>query len=609
MRTLTFFLIFIFLVSQSYSQKRVALVIGNAHYGGAEELRNPEHDATLMASRLRSCGFDVILKLNRQRDSLHADINAFYQLIKSYHSCIALLYYSGHGFQHNSEDYILPIRHNLNNSADLESDIKYQCVDVNELIDGMRSRGSFINIIILDACRNDPVSRSWSRGVQIGGLAPINAEDNTMIIYSTAAGKTADDGNGKNSPFTQVFADHLLDSGVQIEEVVKRTQTGVEKINPKQVPWSNSSLTTHFAFNIHKPVNNQGDFETEKRQSLGAQLVITSMDNDLYTVYVNGDSVGEIIDPDQAVYKTVPVRGEYYITGRSKKDSAKVLEDTVEIKPEDIGSPNPKMIKLRGKPSFEQVVQGGDISHVIGNNPQLAEVLRSINGNMVPVKGGQFIMGDNKSSAKDAMPEHSVQLNSFAIAATEVTQEQWTAIMDGENPSIYAVDCRNCPVENISWDEAEIFIHKLDSLTGHHYRLPTEAEWEYAAKGGEFRSKFLFSGGNDLEKCGWFMANAGSHVMQVKQKSANARGLYDMSGNVSEWCSDRYNENFYGSVQEPVSNPTGPAGGSKRVVRGGSWNCNPMLCKVTTRDSAAQNKKSATIGFRLALPISDLAVQ
>ena len=215
---------------------------------------------------------------------------------------------------------------------------------------------------------------------------------------------------------------------------------------------------------------------------------------------------------------------------------------------------------------------------------------------MVFVKGGRFKMGATAEQGKDAedneKPAHSVTVSDFYIGKYEVTQAQWEAVM-GKNPSYFKG--YNRPVENVRWIDIQEFIEKLNAKTGKKYRLPTEAEWEYAARGGNQSKGYKYSGSNDIGSVAWYTDNSSRQTRPVGQKQPNELGLYDMSGNVREWCSDRYGSYSIGSQ----TNPTGPANGSDRVLRGGSW-CNYAgSCRVSYRYSYLPLIPSGDYGFRL----------
>lgn len=221
-------------------------------------------------------------------------------------------------------------------------------------------------------------------------------------------------------------------------------------------------------------------------------------------------------------------------------------------------------------------------------------LLDSLAADFVWVTGGKFIMGDYGGDA-DEKPAYEVIVDGFAISKYPVTQRQWTAIM-GSNPSQFT-GCDQCPVDMVSWDDAQRFIEILNEVSGKKYALPTEAEWEYAAKGGLKTRGFRYSGSDDINAVGWFTGNSGRHPHPVGEKAPNELGLYDMTGNVWEWCRDWYNKNYY-ELRES-NNPAGPSSGSGRVRRGGSWFTQEVSCRTSVRNSVKQDYKDDSGGFRL----------
>jgi formylglycine-generating enzyme required for sulfatase activity len=203
-----------------------------------------------------------------------------------------------------------------------------------------------------------------------------------------------------------------------------------------------------------------------------------------------------------------------------------------------------------------------------------------VNYKMVKVDGGTFTMGATSEQGSDAFddekPAHSVTLSSYYIGQTEVTQALWKAVM-GSNPSYFKGD--NKPVVNVSWEDCQKFISKLNKLTGKTFSLPTEAQWEFAARGGNSHCGYKYSGSNNIDDVAWYGGNSGDTTHDVETKSANELGLYDMSGNVWEWCSDWYG-NYSSSSQ---TNPTGPSSSSGRVYRGGGWGFIARDCRVSRR--------------------------
>jgi len=223
---------------------------------------------------------------------------------------------------------------------------------------------------------------------------------------------------------------------------------------------------------------------------------------------------------------------------------------------------------------------------------------------MVLVKGGTFMMGCTAEQGKDCVPyekpAHKVTVGDFYISKYEATQLLWKWVMGG-NPSFHKGN-DNLPVEMVTWDTVQVFIERLNAKTGKAYRLPTEAEWEYAARGGnKDGGKYKYSGGNSISEVAWYKVheNETGKTYQVGTKKANGLGIYDMSGNVWEWVSDYYSDYTYADQTDP----TGPYRGIDRVARGGSWGNGPRGCRVSYRASNHPKLFNSSMGFRLALSV------
>ena len=220
---------------------------------------------------------------------------------------------------------------------------------------------------------------------------------------------------------------------------------------------------------------------------------------------------------------------------------------------------------------------------------------------MIFVKGGNFTMGATKGQGGaangDEKPSHAVQLSDFLIGETEVTQELYQAVV-GNNPSVYKDP--KAPVENITYSDAVAFVQQLNVISGYNFRLPTEAEWEYAARGGIQGADYRFAGSKDYDKCAT-TGGATQHPTQVGTHLPNELGLFDMSGNVWEWCADYYQKNYY--KKSPLLDPQGPEKGSDRVIRGGAYDSDPDACRVSARQShpCTMMGRSANLGMRLVL--------
>jgi formylglycine-generating enzyme required for sulfatase activity len=232
---------------------------------------------------------------------------------------------------------------------------------------------------------------------------------------------------------------------------------------------------------------------------------------------------------------------------------------------------------------------------------------------MVFVKGGTFTMGCTSEQGndcnKDEKPAHEVTVSDFYIGKYPITQAQWKAVMGSSYPrELWNSDCDDCPADNVSWNDIQEFIKKLNAQTGQNYRLPTEAEWEYACRGGLQSAHYKYSGSNDIDEVAWYSKNYTNSkhgkrgtTHPVGTKKPNELGIYDMSGNISEFCQDKYDKNYYSN--SPSVNPKG-TNTSYIVLRGGSWADDAEKCRVANRyNTGAMNYSLTKSGFRLALSL------
>lgn len=369
-----------------------------------------------------------------------------------------------------------------------------------------------------------------------------------------------------------------------------------------------------------------------KRRALRAEFVATSPDNSfelkLYFAYGNEREEGWKTDSKNSLFSittkllqlpsVMPPTTKLYVT--TSPSGAMVYLDDIKIGTTPIEG---KEI-LRGIHQVKickEEYADKTFTQTFGNNPVILNevwndkikpqtvfsitstssdkttyTVNDVSFTMVKVAGGTFTMGspDSDSEAsKDEKPAHPVTLSSFSIGETEVTQALWQAVM-GRNPSKFTGNLQY-PVENVSWYDCQEFIRKLNSITGITFRLPTEAEWEYAARGGSQSRGYKYSGSNTLDDVAWYKDNSSSTPQPVKAKWRNELGLYDMSGNVWEWCADWEGYTYYAS--SPQSNPKGPSSGDYRVCRGGSW-CFARGFRVAERHSYSPSWRNDT-GLRL----------
>ena len=244
--------------------------------------------------------------------------------------------------------------------------------------------------------------------------------------------------------------------------------------------------------------------------------------------------------------------------------------------------------------AVDKVLNGDDEQ---GGGDENVITVNGVTFTMVPVEGGTFRMGaviTAPGAYTFEKPDHDVTLSDYKIGQVEVTQDLWEAVM-GSNPSRFKG--AQLPVEQVSWDDCQEFIAKLNELTGMNFRLPTEAEWEYAANGGKKSQGTMFSGSANCTDVAWCSTNSGNTTHPVAQKQGNELGIYDMSGNVNEWCNDFYAR--YTTAAQ--TDPQGPVAGTGMVYRGGAYNEGARLCRITYRSSQLSGYRSSRIGLRLAM--------
>ena len=308
-----------------------------------------------------------------------------------------------------------------------------------------------------------------------------------------------------------------------------------------------------------------------------------------------------------------PFGADVYVDGKKVGQSPRVFNGLlvgnhkVEIKKDGYGKDSKTVNILEGQTATlagvltTNTTASSTTGSSLSGNTITIPVKDGISFEMVRVEAGTFAMGatpEMKDPFNWEKPVHQVtQTNDYYIGKYEVTQALWQAVM-GNNPSDFKGD--NLPVENVSWNDCQEFLSKLNSITGKTFRLPTEAEWEYAARGGKKRRGYQYSGSSNLSDVAWYWVNSvnsDSKTHAVGSKQANELGIYDMSGNVLEWCQDWYG--FYSSSSQ--LNPTGATSGSYRVSRGGSWNNGARLCRSSYRDCNSPDYRDDYLGFRLVL--------
>ncbi|MBF0472734.1 MAG: SUMF1/EgtB/PvdO family nonheme iron enzyme [Nitrospirae bacterium] len=536
------------------SEKRVALVIGNAEYHNIKTLRNPVNDAKAMARELEGLNFKVISGFNLTQKAMRKIVNQFGDEIKD--GGVGLFYFAGHGIQVNGENFLIPVDAEIHSEGDVDSDGLRANIVLNKMADA-RNR---LNIVILDACRDNPFKGFRSSGG--GGLAMMNAPKGTFIAYATGPGSVASDGDGKNGLFTQELLKSMEKPGLKIEDVFKDVSGAVQDKNANQVPWIASNMRGDFYFKLDSNVivSNQ------------LQSAIPTKTQDVNIEKETWATIKNSIDP--ADYKEF--LSEFPNSSLAPLARAKIKQ----------------LEKFKQSTQQTEVAMASRPPVLSAKEPIFTESITGIE--MVLVKGGCYQMGDTFTNTQiEEKPVHEVCLDDFYIGRYEVTQGQWKKIT-GKNPSFYGNCGDNCPVENVSWNDVQDFIRELNKLTNSKYRLPSEAQWEYACRSGGKSEKY--SGGNLIDNFAWYNANSTGKIHPVGTKSPNGLNIFDMSGNVWEWVQDWYDPMAYS--QHTRNNPVYDLVGSGRVVRGGGWSYSSDTTRCAYRFSYSPDVRYG-VGFRL----------
>ena len=510
--------------------RQVALVIGNSSYTSFP-LKNPVNDAKDMAAKLRTYGFDVIERTDLSTRQIGSTLREFRSRLKP--GDVALFFYAGHSVQIKGENYLPAVDADINS----EEDIPNQSLSLKQIIDVLEESRSRLNLVFLDACRNNPYARSFRSADR--GLARVAAPSGTLISYATRPGSVAADGNGRNGLYTSKLLEQM-DHSNQIELLLKLLVREVKHASSgRQEPWMEGSIEGEFCF---------GGCQAESADNQGPR----------------------------------PVR-------------------------------NPIVTELEKRDLVMEVVA---------------------------VDGGCFQMGDSfDDGLADEKPNHEVCLDTFFMGKSAVTVGQFRRFVDETGYRTEAEKGGGCygykgdkwakqsdftwrlpgfnqddrhPVVCVSWNDANSFAQWLGNLKkGTRYRLPREAEWEYAARSGGRRERY--AGVDDtklLPKFGnicdsncdfnWKIQELNDgyfYTAPVGSFQPNGLGLYDMTGNVWQWTVDWYAEDYYTS--SPMNNPLGPSRGSARVFRGGGWGSEPAHVRTTGRDRNDPTYRSNDLGFRL----------
>ena len=560
-------LLLFFLLAAAVSAQaagRVALVVGNSDYAHVGRLPNPTNDAADVGAALRRLGFEVTVTENADLSALTDALRAFAG--RSEGADVALVFYAGYGMQMDGVNYLLPVDARL----ERDTDVRYETVTLDEVL--ASTSGAGLRLVILDACRNNPLAR-WSNG-SLGDPNEDLLGDETLVAYSAAAGTTADDGEGRNSPYASALLAHLedpVDVGLMFRRVRARVLSAT---NERQRPYEYHSLVREH----YLGASGGGDLiagptaaveaalglDRAARRMLQRRLAAAGFDpgapDGLF-----GPATRASIRSWQALH---------WLSATGYLDAAQV-----------------EALRTGASPGPAAAVpRGGEVFRDCDTCPE-----------MVVIPAGTFQLGvpaSEEGGDVNETPQHPVTVSSFALGATEVTFDEWAACVRGGGCGGYRPDDEGWgrgarPVIRVSWFDAWEYVWWLSRETGESYRLPSESEWEYAARAG---TTTPFHTGRTISK-GQANYDRGQ-TTPVRTFAPNAFGLYDVHGNVWEWTEDCWNGSYRGAPAD--GSPWGAGDCGRRVFRGGSWHYVPRLLRSAARSSYFTGFRFDSAGFRVA---------
>jgi formylglycine-generating enzyme required for sulfatase activity len=579
------------------SSKRWALVIGVDTYAdeGISPLRGAANDAkTLGEALVRHAGFpaDQVIVLAtgeaRTADGPPTRTNILRRLSNLAavvpKDGLLLVSFSGHGMERGGQAFLLPSDATAANDVRL---LQQTAVSVTDMHDWIKGTGVGQVVVLLDACRNDPaggradsvnaLTQAYTRGFDFD-VANREVEA-YATLYATSVGARAYEYVGKRQGyFTWAIVEALKGGAADAEGRVtlSRLVKYVEEVVPKRVAV---------------------DYGAGKQPKPFAR--IEGYRADELVVAVAAKAAPVVAGPAPVTVDPRAVEMELWGAIKESRDPAD-YEDYLKRYPtgvyEGVARAKIRTLRAAASPSATQpVTQPTSPPATSTAKPQMADKAIDLGGGvlleMVLLPAGSFDMGSN-NGYPDEKPVHRVTITKpFYLGKYEVTQGQWKAVM-GTNPSKFTGN-DELPVEQVSWEECQEFIRRLNARTGLEFRLPTEAEWEYACQAGASGD---YAG--NLDQMGWYDKNSNNTTHSVGQKQPNAWGLYDMHGNVWEWCADWYGDTYYNG--SPGTDPKGPSGGSVRVNRGGCWGSVASYCRSAYRFWGLLGSRSPILGFRLA---------
>ena len=550
-----------------YNQSH-ALVIGVSNYRNFEKLPGVSEDVNAVKTALETQGFHVVVVMDPDHDSLKRAFSDFIGEYGQDPENRLLFYYAGHGYSytnyyHEQLGYLVPTDAPLP-LKDHMGIFQAKCIEMAQIEIYARTIQSKHALFLFDACFSGSLfqsTRAIPEYIDHNSMLPVR-----QFITSGSADETVPD----KSLFRKEFIAALSGAADNDKDgYITGTELGTF-IQKTVINYSHDAQHPQYG-KIRNPNLDKGDFIFVLNPAGLKPPGIVRFGNLNLTSQFPGT-----LYLDEALFKQIGSNTLVPLTNLSEGNHT---------------------LKITGEETQEQVLYILPDQTVTYTFERKKQQRKTFDGfEMVFVEGGTFFMGGN-DGAYDEAPAHRVTTNNFYMGRYEVMQRQWQDVM-GMNPSKNN-SCNTCPVENVSWNDVQEFLTKLNQRTGKKYRLPTEAEWEYAAGGGKAGKGNEYSGGSKPEDVAWFKATSDDKTHPVGKKKPNELGIYDMSGNVWEWCSDFYDKNYYVSSQQ--NDPRGPQNTNTHVIRGGSWEGSATNVRVKKRGRSLPEEKSSYYGFRICL--------
>ena len=550
---------------------RVALVVGNGAYAGIGTLPNPGNDAADMSAVLARLGFEVTTVRDADRVAMTEALRVFTRA--SAGADVSLVFYAGHGLEMDGVNYLVPVDAQL----ERDTDVRFEAVVLDDVL--AATEGAGLRVVILDACRNNPLARSMQRtsarrSVSRGSFGELDETllgDETLVAYAAAAGTTAADGEGRNSPYATALLAHL-EQPLELSALFRRVRAQVlEATGGEQRPHEYGSLLREHYL---------GGASVSGAVTVAAgpsATVLAQQETVFWQSIANSTNAADF----EAYLRQYP-SGAFGVLATNRLSALRVAS----------GDPPPASRPAPDRPGRREA---GTVFRDCPTCPEL-----------VLVPAGRFRRGcvSGRDCADDEVPVHEVEVPSFALGAYEVTFEEYDRFAQAtrrERPDDRGWGRGGRPVINVSWWDATAYAAWLSEETGETYRLPSESEWEYAARAG---TTTHYSWGDDI---GRNRANCDGcrsrwdddRTSPTGSFPANAWGLHDMHGNVWEWVEDCSHQNY---ARAPRDGSAWTRGGNcgRRVIRGGSWVDPPRNLRSALRTGLDVGDGNSAAGFRVA---------